>query len=579
MHDATSPALIRANRALADDDLGAALDILLEAVRSGSTDPAVWSEFASVVVRAGDLESMSFEALDTMFALCLAQEAVSPRLLGPALAVHLKRHPVLAPRIGEHAGDDAPNDGAAKGDAKTLDDPDLYDALSGPTARQTLELCVVPDLEFEALVANVRRTMVVAAVEERWSHPALADLRLVSAVARQCHYTGYVHAYDEQEVAAVEGLAAAMAERPMGTDPQDASRVALLAAYVPLLEWDRVEEVARWVSDGPADSPLRAVVDEQVFAPSLEAKLRPAIPSLSDVTDPTSRTVRAMYEDHPYPRWNRPAWHDPRSLRALLEELFPDGDFGTVSTDPVEVLVAGCGTGSHPIATRMLLKDSTVIGLDLSRASLAFATRKVIEMGLEDIGFIHGDILDLVDLDASFDLIEALGVLHHMADPEAGWRSLLRRLKPRGFMRIGLYSERARRVLVELRDHLAQGTIHESDNDLRDARHRATEFLRTHPRGEQVLRWRDYYSLHEFRDLALHPQEHRFTPAQIAELLERLELDFIGFAPLAPAARERFLERFPEPDRLADLSAWDAFEEEFPDTFLGMLQFWVRART
>lgn len=566
MNRPTFPALSRADQALARGDLGGALDILLEGVRSGDADAALWSRFASVVVRAGDLESMAFEALDVMLALCLAQETVSPRLLGPALAVHLRRHPVLGPLIEDPA--DVPE--------TTLDDPEIYEALSGPTARQSLEVCVIPDLGFERLVTRVRRTMVLAAFGDHWTHPALEELSLVCAVARQCHYTGYIHDYDDAEVAAVEGLVVAMAGRAIGAEAHDPLRVALLASYFPLLEWERVEEVARWVSEGPADAALRAVVDEQVFAPADEADLQPAIPTLSAVTDATSRTVQAMYEVHPYPRWHRPVWHDPRTLPELLAELFPGRGFGASQPGPIDVLVAGCGTGSHPIATRMLLSGSTVIGLDLSRASLAFATRKVIELGVEGVGFVRGDILDVADWDASFDLVESVGVLHHLSDPEAGWQALLSRLKPGGFMRIGLYSERARRVLVELRSHLEQQPIGDSEDDLRHARRRATRFLLDHPEGAQVLRWRDYYSLHEFRDLVLHPQEHRYTPAQLAEMLDRLGLEFLGFAPLGDGIRARFVERFPEPERLSDLAAWEEFEEEFPDTFRGMLQFWVR---
>ena len=44
-----------------------------------------------------------------------------------------------------------------------------------------------------------------------------------------------------------------------------------------------------------------------------------------------------------------------------------------------------------------------------------------------------------------FDVIEANGVLHHLASPFEGWRVLLALLRPGGAMRIGLYSELARR--------------------------------------------------------------------------------------------------------------------------------------
>ena len=59
-------------------------------------------------------------------------------------------------------------------------------------------------------------------------------------------------------------------------------------------------------------------------------------------------------------------------------------------------------------------------------------------------------------LGRTFDLIESNGVLHHMADPWAGWRVLLSLLRPGGFMRIGLYSEIARWGVVAARALIAQ---------------------------------------------------------------------------------------------------------------------------
>ena len=43
------------------------------------------------------------------------------------------------------------------------------------------------------------------------------------------------------------------------------------------------------------------------------------------------------------------------------------------------------------------------------------------------------------------DLIESLGVLHHLADPWEGWDRLLALLRPGGVMMLGLYSQPARR--------------------------------------------------------------------------------------------------------------------------------------
>ena len=50
------------------------------------------------------------------------------------------------------------------------------------------------------------------------------------------------------------------------------------------------------------------------------------------------------------------------------------------------------------------------------------------------------DILDLDQLQDAYDVIECSGVLHHMQDPAKGLASLNRKLKPGGYIKIGLYS-------------------------------------------------------------------------------------------------------------------------------------------
>ena len=93
-----------------------------------------------------------------------------------------------------------------------------------------------------------------------------------------------------------------------------------------------------------------------------------------------------------------------------------------------------------------------MLAIDLSLNSLAYAKRKTGELGLTNIEYRQHDILQLESLTERFDLIESIGVLHHLADPLVGWRILRKRLKPRGLMRIGLYSAIARECLKPFQD-------------------------------------------------------------------------------------------------------------------------------
>ena len=55
------------------------------------------------------------------------------------------------------------------------------------------------------------------------------------------------------------------------------------------------------------------------------------------------------------------------------------------------------------------------------------------------------DILEVTLLETKFDIIESSGVLHHMNDPSQGLKALVGVLKNNGFLKLGLYSELARK--------------------------------------------------------------------------------------------------------------------------------------
>ena len=58
------------------------------------------------------------------------------------------------------------------------------------------------------------------------------------------------------------------------------------------------------------------------------------------------------------------------------------------------------------------------------------------------------DLLSVSDLGVLFDVIECSGVLHHMEQPADGLSALVQQLKPGGYIKLGLYSEIARKVIV-----------------------------------------------------------------------------------------------------------------------------------
>jgi hypothetical protein len=142
-----------------------------------------------------------------------------------------------------------------------------------------------------------------------------------------------------------------------------------------------------------------------------------------------------------------------------------------------------------------------------------------------------------------------------MREPLEGWRTLVSLLKSGGFMKLGLYSELARRHIVAARRKVAGLQV-------REARRRIFALPAGDP-ARAVTTLRDFYSASGARDLVLHVQEHRFTIPAIASAIAALGVEFLGF-------------ELPGKKLALSLEQWDAFETANPDTFASMYQFWIR---
>jgi SAM-dependent methyltransferase len=205
--------------------------------------------------------------------------------------------------------------------------------------------------------------------------------------------------------------------------------------------------------------------------------------------------------------------------------------------------------------------------------SLCYAKRKTLELGLSNIEYKQGDILELAIIGRTFDLVQAVGVLHHLAAPEDGLKALYAVLRPGGFMNLGLYSELARRNIVAAQAFVAQRGYGKTADDIRQCRQELASF--DDGFRAEMAQCDDWFSTSGCRDLLFHEQEHRMTLPQIKSLLADLGLVFLGFD-LDSRVRLRYAERFPADKAMTDLDSWNVFEAEHPQTFLSMYQFWVQ---
>src|SRR4029077_5811387 len=166
-------------------------------------------------------------------------------------------------------------------------------------------------------------------------------------------------------------------------------------------------------------------------------------------------------------------------------------------------------TGQNLIEMARQLQGAEVLAVDLSLASMGYAMRQGRAPGRGNITFAEADIRELGSLDRRFDVIDASGVLHHLADPWEGWRVLLSLLRPGGVMQVGLYSELGRRNIVAARALIAERGYRPVAEDIRRCRQDIA--AADDPLLKSVSRVDDFFTIGECRDLLFHVQEHRIA--------------------------------------------------------------------
>lgn len=303
-----------------------------------------------------------------------------------------------------------------------------------------------------------------------------------------------------------------------------------------------------------------------------EAEIAATIPSFAAAAPGISTAVRCQYEQHPYPRWQAPPASRRADFRRVLEAL-PGIDIAALPPAPLRLLVAGCGTGYEAIDMARMDPSLSVAAIDLSRASLAFAQRKAAALGVADIRFLQGDILALDQLGETFDVATSTGVLHHMADPDAGLASIAGVLRPGGVVRLALYSHRARAPVRAAHALIAERGWQGDAEGIRAFR----AHILSLPAGDPLTVLResdDFYSLSGCRDLAFHVHERQYRFPEIAALVAGAGLRLVGFD-ASPEALAHFGKMHGAADPL-DLELWDAVEAEHPFLFAEMIHFWCQ---
>ena len=406
--------------------------------------------------------------------------------------------------------------------------PEISTALSDPFLSSGLCKMMVTRPALEKILVRLRRFLLLEAYPNKLLKTK--DINFLSALAQQCFLNEYVYVVTKEEESTVQNIPA-----------DDPIAVCLIGCYEPLSK----KEIKPKLS---AVAGYKQLMKIQVEGPASEAKFLPTIERLGNIADDVSKNVQAMYEQNPYPRW----------IYLPTSHKIHHGIKGTM-------LVGGCGTGKPLLQVAHAMPNLDIHAVDITRASISYAMARAEEHEITNIRFSQCDIMALDVLEEKFDFIESSGVLHHMADPQAGWGKLVDRLKDGGLMLIALYSTNARVVITEVRNYVKEKGYKPDIQGIRALRAEIMNLPEDH-RLYAISNALDFYSASDIRDLVFHVQEATYSPSEIKKMMEALGLEFITFKILHPMLRQKY-------PNLTDLDEWDAIEKENPKLFYGMYEF------
>ena len=259
-------------------------------------------------------------------------------------------------------------------------------------------------------------------------------------------------------------------------------------------------------------------------------------------TDAATPVVSAFYDRFPYPgdplqdgpppgyNWRWCIDSVVAAVRGVLPPRPPGGGPRTW-----RVLDAGCGTGVSTDYLCHLNPGSSVLAVDISPGALEVARERLRRSDgagkVKELRVEQRSLLDLGD-EGPFDAINSVGVLHHLARPEAGLRALAERLAPGGLLHLFLYADAGRWEIHHTQRALGLLGVGTGAEGLRLGRSLLAELppenrLRRHHEERWAL---DTAADANFADMYLHPQETSYTLEGLLGFLAQADLHFAGFS-------------------------------------------------
>jgi SAM-dependent methyltransferase len=271
--------------------------------------------------------------------------------------------------------------------------------------------------------------------------------------------------------------------------------------------------------------------------------------------------VQDFYDRYPYPppveslEQYRQVWQDQGKRRAEYHLLWPGRPYREESS----ILVAGCGT-SQAAKHALRWPAAQVIAIDISATSVGYTRELKRKYNLTNLQVNQLPIDRVSELKMNFDQIVCTGVLHHLADPDAGLAALRSVLKPDGAMHLMVYAPYGRTGIYMLQEFCRRLGIRATPEGIANL----VSALRALPPGhplETVLRESpDFKQEASLADALLHPQDRAYSVPQLFDFIQRGGLTFGRWVKQAPYSPHcGVIARLPQAAQMTELSPAEQF--------------------
>jgi 2-polyprenyl-3-methyl-5-hydroxy-6-metoxy-1,4-benzoquinol methylase len=266
--------------------------------------------------------------------------------------------------------------------------------------------------------------------------------------------------------------------------------------------------------------------------------------------------VQDFYERYPYPRpidsleKYRRLGQDRQSRRVDYHLFWPRRPY----REDLSILIAGCGT-SQAAKHAMRWPAAQVTGIDFSAMSVRSTEELKRKYHLSNLQVRQLPVERVNELETGFDQIICTGVLHHLADPDAGLSALRGVLKPDGAMHLMVYAPYGRTGIYMLQEFCRRIGIHANDEEIRDLIAALTALPPGHPLENLLREAPDFRQEAALADALLHPQDRAYSVPQLFDFIERAGLKFGRWLKQASYNRHcGVVAKIPQASRLAQLS-------------------------